>query len=80
MEQASEPNTKRLYHTRSKGDKTCRQLTVEKLKYYPGLETLSDADAAEAINAITRLSTLLFDLVRKRDTFFDEFDATHIGK
>jgi hypothetical protein len=55
-------------------------LTVEKLKFYPGLDTLSDADAAKALDAINSLSILLFRLVGRREATCDEFSATDAGK
>jgi hypothetical protein len=77
---AGERSAKHHYNRRSKGVNKRGQLTVEKLKCYPCLDTLSDADAAKAIDAITRLTVLLFDLIRKRDPTFDEFNTMDAGK
>lgn len=47
-------------------------LTVSKLKKYPGLENLPEAEAMQAIDAIEKISDLLFIMVRNGEIFHYE--------
>jgi hypothetical protein len=42
-------------------------LSITKIREYPGLEKLSDRDATLAVNAIEKLSNLLFYMLRNHE-------------
>lgn len=52
--------------------KRCASLTITKIRKYPGLEDLSDEEAAQAVNAIEKLSNLLFYMLKNDEIIDDE--------
>lgn len=54
-------------------------LTAEKLRKTPGLENLSDKGAAEAIDSITKLATILFEIAcHNQTTCIDNQQVVHL--
>lgn len=50
-------------------------LTVMKLRGYPGLQKLSESEAMQAMDAIEKLSNLLFYMIRNGEIFDNENES-----
>jgi hypothetical protein len=61
--------TIKAYCTKRAYSKTYNTLTVGQLKKYRGLQSLSEAEAMQAINAIEKLSNLLFYMFKNGEIF-----------
>jgi hypothetical protein len=63
------------YRSKLSKPKKYTALTVSKLKRYPGLQNLSEIEAMQAIDAIEKLSNLLFYMLRNGEIFHYEKES-----
>ena len=61
--------TIKAYCTKLSVSKKYTTLTVIELKKYPGLQNLSETETMQAIDAIEKLSNLLFYMLRNGEIF-----------
>jgi hypothetical protein len=70
---------KSILKQRQKGQ--MEPLTVEKLKRRPGLESLTDAEALQAIDTIKKLAAILFATAcRKEASCIDNQHVVHLNQ